>query len=111
MDRVTYHEQTDMENILKLREVLRTLPEFSRDYFRAIDSTTTTKTRISYAYDIRIFFQFLVNENPLFKDKKITEEELQTIIHQIIFSPDSSEKHPADQKGKPESPADSAGYK
>ena len=24
MDRVTYHEQTDMENILKLREVLRT---------------------------------------------------------------------------------------
>ena len=29
--------------ILKLREVLRTLPEFSRDYFRAIDSTTTTK--------------------------------------------------------------------
>ena len=30
MDRVTYHEQTDMENILKLREVLRTLPEFSR---------------------------------------------------------------------------------
>ena len=73
MDRVTYHEQTDMENILKLREVLRTLPEFSRDYFRAIDSTTTTKTRISYAYDIRIFFQFLVNENPLFKDKKITD--------------------------------------
>ena len=60
MDRVTYHEQTDMENILKLREVLRTLPEFSRDYFRAIDSTTTTKTRISYAYDIRIFFQFLI---------------------------------------------------
>ena len=58
MDRVTYHEQTDMENILKLREVLRTLPEFSRDYFRAIDSTTTTKTRISYAYDIRIFFQY-----------------------------------------------------
>ena len=45
MDRVTYHEQTDMENILKLREVLRTLPEFSRDYFRAIDSTTTTKTQ------------------------------------------------------------------
>ena len=73
MDRVTYHEQTDMENILKLREVLRTLPEFSRDYFRAIDSTTTTQTRISYAYDIRIFFQFLVNENPLFKDKKITD--------------------------------------
>ena len=65
MDRITYHDQTDMQNVLKLREVLRTLPEFARDYFRAIDATTTTKTRISYAYDIRIFFQFLVQENPL----------------------------------------------
>ena len=73
MDRVTYHEQTDMENILKLREVLRTLPEFSRDYFRAIDTTTTTKTRISYAYDIRIFFQFLLDENPAFKNYKMTD--------------------------------------
>lgn len=66
--RTTYHEQTDMENILKLREVLKTLPVFARDYFRAIEATTTTKTRISYAYDIRIFFQFLIDENPLFKD-------------------------------------------
>ena len=73
MDRVTYHDQTDMQNVLKLREVLRTLPEFCRDYFRAIDATTTTKTRISYAYDIRIFFQFLVQENPLFKGHKLTD--------------------------------------
>ena len=73
MDRVTYHDQTDMQNVLKLREVLRTLPEFCRDYFRAIDATTTTKTRISYAYDIRIFFQFLVQENTLFKGYKLTD--------------------------------------
>ena len=55
---VTYHEQTDMENIRKLREVLKTLPAFAKDYFRAIEPTTSTKTRISYAYDIRIFFSF-----------------------------------------------------
>lgn len=73
MDRITYHDQTDRNNILKLREVLRTLPEFSRDYFRAIDATTTTKTRISYAYDIRIFFQFLIQENPTFRGKQITD--------------------------------------
>ena len=66
--KVTYHEQTDIQNILKLREVLKTLPDFCRDYFRAMDSVTTTKTRISYAYDIRIFFQFILDENPAFKD-------------------------------------------
>lgn len=66
MDRITYRDQTDTENIIKLREVLKTLPPFAKDYFRAIDATTTTKTRISYAYDIRIFFQFLIQENPAY---------------------------------------------
>lgn len=66
--KVTYHEQTDIQNTLKLREVLKTLPDFCRDYFRAMDAVTTTKTRISYAYDIRIFFQFLLDENPAFKN-------------------------------------------
>lgn len=53
-----------MDNIRKLREVLKTLPSFAKDYFRAIEPTTSTKTRISYAYDIRIFFQFLISQNP-----------------------------------------------
>lgn len=67
---MTYHEETDIKNILKLRELLKTMPPFSKDYFRAIEPTTTTKTRISYAYDIRIFFQFLIQENPLYKNYK-----------------------------------------
>ena len=71
--RTTYREHTDTENILKLRQVLSTLPAFCKDYFRAIDSTTTTKTRISYAYDIRIFFQFLIDENPAFKNYAMTD--------------------------------------
>ena len=72
-NKITYHEQNDINNTLKLREVLKTLPPFCRDYFRAIDATTTTKTRISYAYDIRIFFQFLLDQNPMFKDKSMTD--------------------------------------
>jgi integrase/recombinase XerC len=69
MEKVTtYHEETDIKNILKMRELLKTLPPFAKDYFRAIEPTTTTKTRISYAYDIRIFFQFLIDQNPIFKD-------------------------------------------
>ena len=41
-NKITYHEQNDIDNTLKLREVLKTLPPFCRDYFRAIDATTTT---------------------------------------------------------------------
>ena len=69
--KVTYHEQTDVDNTLRLRDVLKTLPPFCRDFFRAIEPRTTTKTRISYAYDIRIFFQFLLEQNPAFKDWSI----------------------------------------
>ena len=66
--KVTYHEQTDVENTLRLRDVLKTIPPFCKDFFRAIEPRTTTKTRISYAYDIRIFFQFLLEQNPSFND-------------------------------------------
>lgn len=69
--KVTYHEQTDVENTLWLRDVLKTLPPFCKDFFRAIEPRTTTKTRISYAYDIRIFFQFLLEQNPAFRDWSI----------------------------------------
>lgn len=70
---ITYHEQINIDNVLKLREVLKTLPPFARDYFRAIEPTTSTRTRISYAYDIRIFFQFLLSENPSLRNKSVND--------------------------------------
>ena len=70
---LTYHEQTDIENILRLRELLKTLPPFAKDYFRAIEPTTSTNTRIAYAYDIRIFFRFLLEVNPSFKNKEVQD--------------------------------------
>ncbi len=71
--KTTYHEQSVIENTLRLKEILQTLPEFCKDYFRAVSSTTSVRTRISYAYDIRIFFQYLLDENPLFRGKKMKD--------------------------------------
>ena len=64
----TYHEQEYIDNTLRLREILKTLPPFAKDYFRAIEPTTSARTRISYAYDIRVFFHFLMENNPVYKD-------------------------------------------
>ena len=64
----TYQDQLYIDNTLRLREILQTMPEFAKDYFRAVEPTTSPKTRISYAYDIRVFFQFLLDENPAFKN-------------------------------------------
>ncbi|MEE0200922.1 MAG: tyrosine-type recombinase/integrase [Muricomes sp.] len=67
-DPKTYHEQTYIDNTLRLREILKTMPPFARDYFRAIEPKSSAKTRISYAYDIRVFFHFLMQNNPVYKD-------------------------------------------
>ena len=63
----TYYEQSYIDNTLRLREVLKELPPFARDYFRAIEPSTSAKTRISYAYDLRVFFNFLIENNPVFR--------------------------------------------
>lgn len=73
MEYRSYHEQNDMANIQKLREILKTLPPFAKDYFRAAEPTTSTRTRISYAYDIRVFFRFLIEENPFYKNYQTTD--------------------------------------
>ena len=35
--RTTYHEQLTVDNTLKLRQLLKRLPAFAKDYFRAIE--------------------------------------------------------------------------
>ena len=75
----TYHEQTFIEDTLRLREILTTLPAFAKDYFRAMEPTTSAKTRISYAYDIRTFFYFLVECNPLYRDRSTTQFTLEDL--------------------------------
>lgn len=64
MSNLTYHEQRDRENILKLRELMKELPPYCKDFFRGIEPRTSSRTRIAYAYDLGVFFGFLIHENP-----------------------------------------------
>lgn len=68
----TFQQQSMQENTLKLRAILKELPAFCRDYFRGIEPSTSLKTRLGYAYDIRTFFRFLTSQNPAFSDIDIT---------------------------------------
>lgn len=66
MAKLTYHEQKDLDNTKKLRALIKELPPFCSDFFRGIEPRTSTRTRIAYAYDLRIFFDFLRENNPQF---------------------------------------------
>jgi len=72
MKNLTYHEKINIDNTIRLREILAELPPFVKDYFRAIEPTTSSKTRISYAYDLRIFFSYLIESNPIYKSYQLS---------------------------------------
>lgn len=60
---LNYHDEQNKQNIVKLRAVLDTLPGFCRTFFRGIEEYTSARTRLAYAYDIRLFFEFLHEKN------------------------------------------------
>ncbi len=68
-----YFLQRNNKNITKLKETLRSLPYFMTEYFVGIENKTTPLTRINYANDLKIFFDYLVKETPDFYGKKITD--------------------------------------
>ena len=59
MQQPTYDEQITMKNEMKLRELCAGLPAFCKEFFRGIEPTTSSRTRIAYAYDLSVFFDFL----------------------------------------------------
>lgn len=82
MATTNYHDEQNKQNILKLRNVLTTLPSFCRQFFLGIEPYTSTRTRLAYAYDIRLFFEFLHEENSVCAKLEITEYPL-SILDQI----------------------------
>ena len=68
-----YHEQVIIKNELKLRELQKQLPRFCGEFFRGIESTTSSRTRIAYAYDLVVFFNYLKAENPEVKNKDLRD--------------------------------------
>ena len=77
-----YYNEQDKINILRMREVLDTLPRFCKQFFRGIEPTTSARTRLGYAYDLRTFFEFLHNVNPSLSKKDIRDYDV-SILDQI----------------------------
>ena len=67
MKQLPYYEQKDRENVKKLRTMIQELPPFCVEFFRGIEPQTSSRTRIAYAYDLHVFFDFLQKENPMMK--------------------------------------------
>ena len=58
----SYFEQREQNTLDKLKLVKQDLPVICNEFFVGIDSYTSPLTRLEYALDLRIFFDFLVKE-------------------------------------------------
>ena len=68
-----YHEKVNITNAVRLREQLQLLPKFCREYFVGIEPTTSSRTRLAYSYDLGIFFEYIHDNNPVYKKMPMTD--------------------------------------
>ena len=74
-----YYEKRNQQTTLKIRKLLTELPDFLRELFLGISNTTSPLTRLNYAYDLRVFFDYL-SQYELHKPiNEITIDDLQYI--------------------------------
>ena len=89
VNKSTYHDEVNKKNIVHLRELLDTLPPFCGQYFRGMQEYISSRTRVAYAYDIRVFFEYLHDNNSVFKKTPIKEYRRE--IHDLITRMDIEE--------------------
>lgn len=77
-----YFKERERNTNMRLREIRDTLPEFCEEFFVGIEPQTTALTRLNYAYDLRIFFDYLTKRVRAFRDmapEDITLSDLEKI--------------------------------
>lgn len=67
MSKNDYFIKEHHQNLKNLRIIMKDLPSFCEDFFRGIEHTTSILTRLNYAYDLRIFFNYLSSEIDIYK--------------------------------------------
>ena len=106
-----YHDEQNNINTLKMREVVATLPAFCKQFFRGIQDYTSSRTRLAYAYDIRVFFEYLhennsvchqmeITEFPLSVLDKITREDIEEYMDYISYYKKEEREITNDERGK-----------
>lgn len=112
MEKATnYHDQQNNSNTLKMREIVSELPSFCKSFFRGIQDSTSARTRLAYAYDIRVFFEFLQTTNSFCKSMDInmfpisvldmiTREDIEEYMEYIDYYEKDGKVITNDEKGK-----------
>ncbi len=106
-----YHDEQNNINTMRMREVLSTLPSFCKQFFRGIQEYTSSRTRLAYAYDLRVFFEFMhghnsvcskmkIEEFPITLLDQITREDIEEYLDYITFYSKDGKEYTNNERGK-----------
>ncbi|MBE7100602.1 MAG: integrase [Clostridiales bacterium] len=85
MKNENYYVKRNISDLDKIAELLNELPSFCEDYFLGIETRTSSQTRLKYAYDLRIFFNFLCQRKYKNLDVlDLTLQHLEAVSHNDI---------------------------
>lgn len=108
----SYHEQIKIKNIEKLRKMQAILPAFCTLFFRGIAEKVGSRTCIAYAYDLQIFFNYILNyvlnsPNTQIRDiqlsdlDKITKIDIENYMDYLsLYVSEDGLTHTNDERGK-----------
>lgn len=82
MDNQNYHEQLMKKNILRLRKFTSNLPPFCQEYFLGTAQTISSRTQLAYAFDLKVFFEYIHQFKKGYQTTEITDYEL-TVLDDI----------------------------
>lgn len=103
----SYQERRQKYITLKTRELLQALPPYIFDFFRGIEHTSSANTRLAYAYDIRVYLNFLhesidelknlasIADITLEQLEAITPRDIERYLEYLSYYETSNEKHHA----------------
>lgn len=69
----TYQEEENRRNTELLQNQLQYLPPFAREFFLGITLRTSSKTRLNYAYDLALFFRYLMENHKAFRGLELKD--------------------------------------
>ena len=106
-----YSDQINIENEQKLRALVAELPHFCREYFIGIEPSTSSRTRIAYAYDLGVFFHYLHENNaalskmeivdfPIDILEQITPMDIEEYLQYLKFYHHNGKEYTNDERGQ-----------
>ena len=94
MDKENYYQKRNINNLKKIEYLKDELPPFIGEYFIGIENQTSTLTRLNYAYDLRIFFHYIVHyciKNKTVRDltyadlERITSTDIEKFLSYLTY--------------------------